>query len=174
MRGRKTGAVLLTGAVGVVSLVAAPAASAEPHCASGWRFTSVKRLRTGLDVTERLRAENPTNKAQTVTFTSKKSKTRGWKMDARVEGETNAIFASVKVSVGGGIERSSTAESGISVTATVPPRSYVIGRYGVFMRRYSGRLKFGTSSNSCGYDRRRLVRAPSGSTGWRVTSYKLK
>lgn len=173
MHVRVIGASVLVPVMAVGALAAAPVASAEPHCAEGWRFSDVKTLRKGLDVTERLRAENPTSRAQTVTFTSKKTRTRSWHLDATVKGSTDAIFASVEVSVGGGIERASTAESGIAVTAKVPAHSYVIGRYGVFMNRYSGRLKHGSKSQ-CTYDRRRKVRAPSGQTGWRVSSYRIK
>ncbi len=173
MRSTRAGALLPIVGVGLVGLVMAPAASAEPHCANGWRFSEVKKLRKGLDVTERLRAENPTNRTQSATFSSKRTKVRSWHLDTSVKGSADAIFASIEVSVGGGIERSTTAESGITVRATVPPHSYAIGRYGAFMNRYSGRLKHGSSSQ-CTYDRRRKVRAPSGQTGWRVTSYKMK
>ena len=172
MRKTTFGAVLATTAVGL-GLATAPAALAEPHCADGWRFTDVKKLRKSLDVTERLRAENTTGRTQTVTFTSKQTKMRSWHLDTSVKGSASAIFTSIEVSVGGGIERSTTAESGISVTAKVPAHSYVIGRYGVFMNRYSGRLKHGASSQ-CTYDKRRRVRAPSGQTGWRVSKYDLK
>lgn len=174
MRTRRMGAFLLLIVMGVVALVAAPAASAEPRCANGWRFTELRKKRLKLNVVDRLRAENPTNSTQTVTFTSKKSKTITGSLSASIEGGYDAIFASVKVKIDAKVEKSVSAETGLAIKAKVPPHSYVIGRYGVFMRPVTGRVTRGDRGNNCLHDKRHRVILPSGQAGWRVSKYKLK
>ena len=170
MRNRTYSLVTLT-AVLATGLVAPSVASAEPHCASGWRFTDMRKKRVRLAVQERRRIENNTNRAARVTFTSRKSKTVKMSASLHLEASYNAIFTSVKASIDVGVEKAVSSEIGEAVSFPLPRKRVGHGRYGVFIRPVTGRLTRGSRSNQCLVDRRITAYLPRAS-GWRVSVTK--
>jgi hypothetical protein len=164
-------AVLLT-----TLLAATATSSADPqgtrHCTKGWTFDIRDAYPVRQSVAERRRIVNKTRHPETAHFTSTKSKTVTWSASGSVGGGLDAILFSVKSQVDANVSESVTATTGVGVDATVPPRSSVSGKYGVFVRPVKGVLYKGDGYDVCRVIRHIRVKLPAG-TGWLTAEHHL-
>jgi hypothetical protein len=172
-----------TSLVGVLISTAALASGAQPtgsaadppgtpRCDRGWHFSHITKKRTRQRVIQKRRVENRTRRRSTTTFESKRSRTVGWSSKWNIGGGIDAVIFAIRADGERSASRSITAQTGVSVTATIPPKRAVVGTYGVFRRPVRGRLKRGDRYGYCRFNKRVTVKVPVGS-GWRIKDRRL-
>ncbi|MGW0735125.1 hypothetical protein [Streptomyces sp. NPDC002851] len=174
MTKRLTAGLAATG-VAATLLVALPAteAYAGEQCkikvVPGWE--KVINTSNSMTVAYRTFVKNQTGKTQSYKFTSKRSKTSSFKVEATISASMKAwVFAEVKGEINSGIEKSWTSEIGIEAYGKVKPHHTMYGNYGIMRENFKLRQKVRYSNCKEGYVYR-PGRAPY-REGWKTWTRK--